>query len=120
MDSVPKSRVHDSFSLQGEAFGRNCYLVVFYDCRFVTDIGFSMGRSCHPLALRNQWMTDVGCRRRRHRILPKQNPKATEGRPYCYGKNSLTVQLAARKPTKSAINAAGTAYLVLAMPQEPK
>ena len=29
--------------------------------------GFSppRGRSCHPLALRNQWMTDVGGRRRR-------------------------------------------------------
>ena len=66
MDSVPKSRVHDSFSLQGEAFGRNFYLVVFSDSRFVTDIGFSLGRSCHPLALRNQWMTDVGSRRRRH------------------------------------------------------
>ena len=24
------------------------------------DKGFSLGRSCQPLALRNQWLTDVG------------------------------------------------------------
>ena len=50
----------------------------------------------------------------------KAKSEGDRGSPYCYGKNSLTVQLAARNPTKSAINAAGTAYLVLVMPQEPK
>ena len=34
--------------------------------------------------------------------------------------NILVAQLAARNPTKSAIRAAGTAYLVLLMPHAPK
>ena len=51
------------------------------------------GRSCHPLALRNQWVTDVGGRRRRHRILPEQNPRTTAGRPY----GSVLTRIKARK-----------------------
>ena len=35
------------------------------------DKGFSplRGRSCQPLALRNQWLTDVGGRRRRQEVF---------------------------------------------------
>ena len=60
--SVPKSRGFDSFSLKGEAFGRGPNLLQEKKQRWMRDKGFSppRGRSCHPLALRNQWMTDVG------------------------------------------------------------
>ena len=64
--SVPKSRFSDCFSLKGEAMGGGCNVSSQYGRCHLSSKGFSPeGRSCHPLALRNQWMTDVGLRRRR-------------------------------------------------------
>ena len=65
--SVPKSRFYDSFSLKGEAFGGNFNSVSYHRSALDSGQGFSplRGRSCQPLALRNQWLTDVGGRRRR-------------------------------------------------------
>ena len=47
------------------------------------DKGFSppRGRSCHPLALRNQWMTDVGGRRRRHGFCKSKSHRRPRGTP---------------------------------------
>ena len=58
--SVPKSRFYDSFSLKGEALGGKPAYSRFTVTVSMRNKGFSLGRSCQPLALRNQWLTDVG------------------------------------------------------------
>ena len=78
---VPKSRIPDSFSLKGEAFGGNFSPVSYHGSALDTGQGFSLGRSCQPLALRNQWLTDVGGRRRRLAI--PESP-LREGGADCY------------------------------------
>ena len=57
---VPKSRVLTASPSREKPWVVTCTLFRITQARWIWDKGFSLGRSCQPLALRNQWLTDVG------------------------------------------------------------